>query len=117
LKQGKPISEVASTYYDQLQLYLHLHPKQDVGMIIIGNRNMHPGDGLPPIIVVPVERSYEWKKVNYKRLDELNKALDENLPPRREFTLEDRQCKKCFWLNLCWGGSAEKPHSKNRGVS
>jgi hypothetical protein len=119
LKQGKDVSEVVATYYDQLQLYLWLHPKEDLGMLIIGNRDMRYNDNLPPIILLPVERNIEWKKVNFARLDELNKSLHEHKPPRREYKITDWQCAKaCPFKNRCWSGNgASESDSAVAGVS
>lgn len=116
LKRGKPASEVTEGYYDQLQMYLWLHPAATVGMEIIGNRNMGYSDKVPPFIVVPVEKDLEWKKANYKRLEELNISLKEKTAPKQEFTdPEDYPCKGCLWFNRCYGSPdiVTQPDSTN----
>jgi len=90
------------TYYDQLQVYLHLYPQADFGVLIICNRDVNYNDNVPPFIILPVERDENWKKTNWERLSKLKEALKNNVPPDREFTLNDWQCKVCPYANTCW---------------
>ncbi|MHB8153371.1 MAG: PD-(D/E)XK nuclease family protein [Bacillati bacterium] len=97
-------NQYPENYYDQLQMYLWLAPKADLGMLIIANRDMRPNDKTPPFIVVPVERSVEWKTKNFQRLNDLNNAIEKGIAPDREYTPKDMQCKYCPFFKPCYEG-------------
>jgi hypothetical protein len=104
ISQLTRFNEYPEKYYDQLQTYLWLTPKADLGMIIIGNRDMRPKDRTPPFIIIPIERSIEWKTKNFNRLKTLNESLDKGIPPNREFTPRDLECKVCPFFKPCYDG-------------
>ena len=113
-------NEYPSNYYDQLQMYLWLTPKVDLGVLIIGNRDMRYKDKTPPFIIIPVERDSVWKGKNYARVNELNDAIDKSQEPRREFTPKDWQCRVCPYFKRCYDGEdilATKSNSGNGGIS
>lgn len=112
--------EYPSTYYDQLQMYLWLTPKADLGMLVIGNRDMRYNDKIPPFIILNVERNTEWKTKNIHRIKELSNALDVMKPPKREYTPNDWQCKVCAYLKLCYSGVddiAKEPNQHDNRLS
>ena len=90
------------TYYNQLQVYLHLYPEADFGVLIICNRDVNYNDNVPPFIILPVERDENWKKLNWERLLSLKEALKNGTPPDREYDQNDWQCKVCPYTDRCW---------------
>jgi len=90
------------TYYDQIQTYLHLYHDADFGVLIVCNRDVNYNDNLPPFIIMKVDRDEDWRKRNWDRIRSLNKALIDNVPPDREFTIDSWQCKSCPYNSTCW---------------
>jgi hypothetical protein len=119
LMRNKPISEVTSTYYSQLQVYLWVLRGLDVGMLVIGNRDMAYVDTSPPFIIVPVERNNEWFMTNSARIKLLTDALRDGQPPIREYKPGSWQCNACAFFKRCYDGDTLVPesNSKNSGVS
>lgn len=95
-------------YYSQIQTYLHLYPRAEFAVLIIGNRDMRPVDELPPLIWGKIERSESWKKENWQRLQNLRVALDTRTPPEREFTYNDWHCRYCPWRDTDWGSALKE---------
>lgn len=98
---------VDKQYYDQIQGYLHLLPETDFGIIVVANRDMRYNEKgrdseMPAVLLMPVERDNEWRKVNYVRINTLNKSLKDGKAPEREFTYNSFQCKWCPYRKLSW---------------
>jgi hypothetical protein len=118
LMRSKPISEIATTYYSQLQVYLWVLRSLDVGMLVIGNRDMSYQDTSPPFIIVPVERNNEWFLSNSARIKLLTDALRDGQPPIREFKPGSWQCNACVYFKRCYDGDAlvTESNTQNNGV-
>jgi CRISPR/Cas system-associated exonuclease Cas4 (RecB family) len=111
MRQGK----YPKKYYDQLQYYLWVLKELDLGMMIIGNRDMRPGDRIPPIIVAPIERDSKWREINFDRLTLLKNCIKEQKEPPREFGPKSTECKYCPFFNTCYRDGVDSVSEPNFG--
>lgn len=91
-------------YYDQLQTYLSLYKPASYGIFIIGNRAWRRQDKYPPIFTQECQPSEEWWNTRFlPRIPLLNKCLETNEIPPREFTERYKfPCNQCQFNERCW---------------